>query len=30
MHFLISIPLVVNLVVVFTKPEKEMQLSKMH
>ena len=30
MHFLILIPLVVNLVVVLTKPEKEMQLSKMH
>ena len=30
MHFLILIPLVVNLLVVFTKPEKEIQYSKMH
>ena len=30
MHFLILIPLVVNLLVIFTKPEKEMQYSKMH
>ena len=30
MHFLILIPLFVILIVVFTKPEKEMQRSKMH